>query len=129
MKRWKLPLWAAAVTLATSSTLAAASASPPRWHRVALHTKAQAEQNVLRALPQRSAHNRLRALLDQRTGLLRNNVQVVCRGRGVLFSEGSYHRFTCVARVHEHRGHALSLSYLARSSGRFRIKILAAARR
>lgn len=118
VKPWKLLLWMAVVVSTVGSTLAVASAAPP-WRRVALHTKAEAERNVLRAMPHHLSHKRMNWLLDKRTQLVRNNVQVVCRGRGVHL-EARYQRFVCTVRPHP-AGQGLRVSYHALTSDRFRL--------
>jgi hypothetical protein len=118
MNRWKLLLWMAVVVSTAGSTLAVASAAPP-WRRVSVHTKAEAEQNVLRAVPHRWSHKRMNWLLDRRTQLVRNNVQVVCSGRGVHL-EARYQLFVCTVRRHLAR-QSLRVSYRALSSGRSRL--------
>jgi hypothetical protein len=125
MRNWTLPLFAGALAVTGTATFASASTSPPRWHAVPLHTKAFAEQNVLRSLPQRLSRQRLRPLLDRRTALLKNNVQVVCRGAGPDSAGGAYHHFRCTAGFSARPSHRVVVSYLAKSSGRFRIRAVA----
>jgi hypothetical protein len=50
---------------------------------------------------------------------VRNNVQVVCSGRGVQL-DGRYPGFVCTVRRHSAR-QRLSVSYRALSSARFRL--------
>jgi hypothetical protein len=125
MRNWAFRLLAGALVTGGTATLASASAAPPRWHAVPLHTKALAEQNVLRTLPQRLSRHRLGSLLDQRTALLKNNVQVVCRGVGPDSAAGAYHHFRCTAGFAVRPSHRVVVSYVARSSGRFRIRAVA----
>jgi hypothetical protein len=92
-------------------------------------SKSIAERNVLRVTDGSWNHRRIRFLIDRRTGLLKNNVQAVCRGRGKRHANG-YRRFVCVVRPIHHRRHeGLYVSYRILPSGRCRIHWLALRRR
>jgi hypothetical protein len=93
---------------------------------ISAHTKAQAEVNVLRAVPRSWKASRMPGLIDPRTHLLVNNTEAVCHGRGWAHRGRRYTRFFCVVRPPEHRLRAgLYVSYRALPHGRFRIHWLA----
>src|SRR6266511_2293734 len=100
MDRPTLVICAAVVAASAATALTVASAAPAEWRRLPTQTKAEAERNVLRALPQRLNHTSRRWFLDGVTGLLKNNVQVICSGRGTRFSHGEYRRFRCLVRAY-----------------------------
>jgi len=107
------------------ATLVAVQYAPAAF-LIAAHTKAQAEVNVLRAVPRSWKASRMPGLIDPRTHLLVNNTEAVCHGRGKAHGGGRYTRFLCVVRPPEHRPRAgLNVSYRAFPHGRFRIQWLA----
>jgi hypothetical protein len=94
--------------------------------RPAAHTKGQAEVNVLRELSVEWKAWRRFGLTDQRTHLVVNNVEAVCRGRGRRYVGNRYSRFVCVVRPDAHRGReGLWLRYRALQGGRYRVRLLA----
>jgi hypothetical protein len=121
MRRLKLPACILVLAAGVGATLAAASTNPPRWHRVDVQAKAQAERNVLAGLTRYRRH--IKVLIDRRTGLLKDNVQVVCRGRGVRIGT-RYERFVCTVRSRHGRTRFV-LSYRGSEAGRFRIRLVA----
>jgi hypothetical protein len=86
-----------AVTAVLVIALVAASASPASGSRPG-HTKKQAERNVLRVAAKRWGDGRIADLLDARTGLLKDNVRSICRGRGSMLQGKRFNRFACVLR-------------------------------
>jgi hypothetical protein len=88
------------------------------------HTKQQAERNLLRAAPRVWKHGRLAGLIDRHTGLLKTNVQVVCRGRGARGGRTS-RRFVCVMRAWPYKARSLQVSYRALRGPYFRVRLLA----
>jgi hypothetical protein len=98
--------------------------------RPALHTKTQAEVNVLRVVARKWKAWRRFGLVDPRTHLLTDNTEAVCRGRGRRRAHDRFARFVCVVRPHVHHGpEGLWLSYRALSKGRFKVRFLAYHRR
>jgi len=90
------------------------------------HTKRQAEVNVLRVVSLNWKTWRRFGLTDQRTHLVADNTEAVCRGRGRQYVGDRYSRFVCVVRPHAHRGReGLWLSYRALTSGRCKVRFLA----
>jgi hypothetical protein len=123
MTRWNLSACALLLAMSAGAAFAAAPSGKPRWERIALDKKAHAERNVLAAVPKHWSHRRLRMFVDSRTGLLKNNVQAVCSGRGMR-SQGQHELFVCVVRRH-HARQRLLVSYRPVAPGRFRIDWLA----
>jgi hypothetical protein len=122
MRRPKLLTCTATVAIATGATLAFVSGAPAQLERTASHSKGVAERNVLRIVPRSWSDKRLAVLIDSRTGLLKNNVQVVCKGRGTQVSARRYRRFVCAIRpFHSSGRQALIVSYRSLSSGRCRV--------
>jgi hypothetical protein len=94
--------------------------------RPGAHTKRQAEVNVLRLVSLNWKAWRRFGLTDQRTHLVADNTEAVCRGRGRQYIGSRYSRFVCVVRAHSHRGReGLWLSYRALQSGHCKVRLLA----
>lgn len=105
-----------------TAALVSASPSQARPTRVAAQTKRTAERNVVRVATRSWNHRRIAALVDERTGLLRNNVRAICHGRGQRNSGRRYARFVCVLRPWPVAGQQeLFVTYRALSQRRFRI--------
>lgn len=101
-------------------------ATAARVRQGGAHTKKQAEVNVLRVIALKWKAWRRFGLIDQRTHLVSDNTEAVCRGRGRRHLGNRYSRFVCVVRPHAHRGRqGLWLSYRALSRGRCRLRFLA----
>jgi hypothetical protein len=66
----------------------------------------------------------MRTFIDRRTGLLKDNVQVICRGRGMSAGR-RYQRFVCTVRAHR-AGHQLRIAYRAAALDRFYLRWLPA---
>jgi hypothetical protein len=119
MRRWPALIL---VSLAIVSTPPSASGRL----RPAVHTKTQAEVNVLRVVARNWKSWRKFGLVDPRTHLLADNTEAVCQGRGRRHTGASYPRFVCVVRPHAHRGRqGLWLGYRVLSKVRFKVRILA----
>jgi hypothetical protein len=86
---------------------------PPKSEKQrALPQKGAAERDVLRLAQRRAAAGRAPQLVDATTGLLRNNVQAVCRSGGST-------AFLCVVHPpHRPSGEGLYLRYRPRKDGR-----------
>lgn len=118
-RQWTFALGALIATMSAALAVVPFSLAQPK--RVAAQTKTDAERNVLRIAARSWNHRRIAALIDRRTGLLRNNVQVVCRGRGHRLSGRRYHRYVCAIRPWPHKGQRqFYVSYRALPAGRFR---------
>ena len=114
-----LPVVLTLLTLGVVPYAAAASLVPA-------HTKAQAEQNVLRVVAKSWKPSRIPGLVDPQTHLLANNTEAICDGRGKPHGGRRYTRFVCVVRPGVHRpGAGLYVSYRALPHGRFRVHWLA----
>jgi hypothetical protein len=86
--------------------------------------KARAEQTILRVALRYWRHPAARAgLVDARSGLLRNNVRAICHGQGRQIGDG-YHRFRCVMQGWPSPHGSLVISYDARGSGAFRVRLV-----
>ena len=99
------------------------AARPPRANSPvrATQTKRHAELDVLRLTPRAWKHSRIRDLVDPRSGLLRNNVRAICRGRGKASAGGRYRRFLCVVRRWPAHGRQeLYITYRVLAGGAFR---------
>ena len=119
MRRWLVALL---VLLAIISVPLGAAARV----RPGAHTKRQAEVNVLRVVGMNWKVWRRFGLTDQRTHLVADNTEAVCRGRGGRHVGNRYSRFVCVVRPHAHHGReGLWLSYRALPSGRYNVRFLA----
>jgi hypothetical protein len=102
--------------------LVAASVSPATGLRSG-HTKKQAERNVLRVAAQRWGHVRIPDLVDARTGLLKDNVRSICRGRGGMLQGKRFNRFACVLRPWPFQTRQqLQVTYRALSNTRFQLR-------
>jgi hypothetical protein len=94
--------------------------------RQGAQTKKQAEVNVLRVVALKWKAWRRFGLTDQRTHLVADNTEAVCRGRGIRHLGNRYPRFVCVVRPHAHRARGgLWLSYRALQKGRCSVRFLA----
>jgi hypothetical protein len=101
---------------------AAASASPAAGPRLG-HTKKQAERNLLRVAAQRWGHGRIPDLVDARTGLLKDNVRSICRGRGGMLHGKRFNRFACVLRPWPFQTRQqLHVTYRALANMRFQLR-------
>jgi hypothetical protein len=119
MRRWLVGLLV--LTAITSVPLGTAARVRP-----GAHTKRQAEVNVLRVVAVNWKAWRRFGLTDQRTHLVADNTEAVCRGRGRRHVGNRYSRFVCVVRPHAHRGRAgLWLTYRALRGGRCKVHFLA----
>jgi hypothetical protein len=119
MRRWLVALL---VSLAIISVPLGTAASV----RPGAHTKRRAEVNVLRVVAVNWKAWRRFGLTDQRTHLVADNTEAVCRGRGMRHLGNRYSRFVCVVRPHAHRGReGLWLSYRALPRGRCSVRFLA----
>jgi hypothetical protein len=97
--------------------------------RPPLHTKRQAEVNVLRVVAKRWKALRRSGLVNPHTHLLADNTEAVCSGRGRSRAK-RFQRFLCVVRPHAHRGRqGLWLRYRALAKGRCRVTVVAFRRR
>jgi hypothetical protein len=122
MKLPTLSFGRTALAAALAATLVAASTSQARTPGMPAQTKQTAERNVVRVAPHSWNHRRIAALVDERTGLLRNNVRAICRGRGPRYSGKRYARFVCLLRPWPAAGRQeLLVTYRARAHGRFRM--------
>jgi hypothetical protein len=111
-----------ALTAVLMMGLVAVSASPAASPRAG-HTKKQAERNLLRVAALRWSHGRIPDLIDARTGLLKDNVRSICRGRGRLLHGKRFHRFACVLRPWPFQAQQeLHVTYLALSNTRFAVR-------
>jgi len=87
------------------------------------HTKKQAELNLLRMAAQSRGHGRIPELVDERTGLLKNNVRSICSGRGHVLKGKRFREFACVLRPWPFRvRQELHVTYRALSSTRFHLR-------
>ena len=112
------PVAATAVLL---TGLVAVSASPAAG-RTPGHTKKQAERNLPRVVAHKWGR-RLPDLVDPRTGLLKDNVRSICRGRGQLLHGKRFRRFACIVRPWPFRTQQqLHVMYRAFSNNRFSIR-------
>jgi hypothetical protein len=94
--------------------------------RPGAHTKRQAEVNVLHVVALNWKAWRRFGLTDQRTHLVADNTEGVCRGRGRRHAGDRYTRFVCVVRPDAHRWReGLWLSYRALPRGRCHVRFLA----
>jgi hypothetical protein len=94
------------------------------------HSKKQAEVNVLRVIARKWKAKPLPEIRDQRTHLLLDNTEAVCKGRGKPRAPRRYSRFVCVVRPHIHtRRQGLFVRYRSLPKGRFTIRWLAYRRR
>jgi hypothetical protein len=100
-----------------------ALAVPAQAHRrgVPAQTKLVAERNLVRIAPRSWSHSRIPMLIDEQTGLLRNNVRAICHGRGQRYRGSRYARFVCLLRPWPlATQRQLFVAYRARARGRFR---------
>lgn len=112
-------------TAVAAALIATAPASAQRAHGVAAQTKRTAELNVMRAVPHFRGRHRLPELIDAHTGLLRNNVRAICRGRGARYGKRAFARFVCVVRPWPAAGkRELVVTYRSMSSRRYRVRWL-----
>src|SRR5438270_9305580 len=122
MKRSTVSCGRTALAAVATAALVSASASQARPTRVAAQTKRTAERNVVRVAARSWTHRRIAALVDERTGLLRNNVRAICHGRGQRYSGKRYARFVCVLRPWPAAGQQeLFVTYHALPHRRFRM--------
>ena len=97
--------------------------------RATAQTKRVAEWNVLRIAAHSWNHRRIADLIDAKTGLLRDNVRAVCKGRGARVGT-RYMRFVCRLRPWPAKGkQELYVTYLALPGGRCRVHWLKIHRR
>jgi hypothetical protein len=112
----------AAVAILITTPLIAAPGSPASRPPVPAQTKQEAEQNVLRIAARSWSHRRIGDLIDPRTGLLRDNVQTFCKGRGQRFRGAHYTRFLCTLRPWPSSGkQELYVTYRVLPHGRLRV--------
>jgi hypothetical protein len=91
-------------------------------HGGAQVSRAQAQRDVLAALARGWGRRRIRALFNQRTHLLRNNTQAVCRR---VSGSRARARFICVVRPARHRRRqGLYVEYRDRGHGGFALRWL-----
>jgi hypothetical protein len=120
----RLPLVMATVALVATLVPQGDAARAPA------HSKRQAEVNVLRAIARKWKAKPLPEIRDQRTHLLLDNTEAVCKGRGKRRGLKRYSRFLCVVRPHIHtRRQGLYLSYRTLPKNRFALSWLAYRRR
>jgi hypothetical protein len=104
---------------ATHRTLRArhASKGPHATHEQPSRTKAAAERSVL-ALVQAAPSSRVAPLIDSKSGLLKNNVQAICRRQKAR----SLVRFLCIVRPYgAARGAGLYIRYTLAHGGRWSV--------
>ena len=118
MRRW-LAFVSVLITAFVVVSPTQSRVSPP------VHSKKQAEVNVLRVVAKRWKALRKTGLVDRRTHLLADNTEAVCSGRGRPRGK-RFQRFACVVRPHDHRGReGLWLRYRALPKGRCRVTVIA----
>jgi hypothetical protein len=121
VKRRTVILVYVALAALGAGPLGAARPPAPSTPARASHTKRQAELDVLRLVPRAWKHSRIRDLVDPRSGLLRNNVRAICRGRGRTSRGNGYGRFVCVVRPWPAHGRQeLYVTYRVLAGGGFR---------
>jgi Ni/Co efflux regulator RcnB len=94
-------------------------------HKPPAHSKRRAERNVLRLVPRGwNAKARSLGLINRDTNLVKDNVQALCRGKGVRIGT-RYRRFNCAVWSWPRRGRAgLYLTYQVRGQEWFRTHLV-----
>jgi len=99
------------------------AATPGHAARGAVHpgfqTRSQAEVHVLAIVARSWRWSHMPGLVDSRSGMLVDNTQAICRGRGPRRPGLRFGRFLCVVRPYHHRPRqGLYVTYRALPDGR-----------
>lgn len=111
--------------LAAVPARAAVQAAPAGWQ-----TRAQAQVHLLAIVARSWQWARMPGLVDARSGMLVDNTQAICRGRGRRRLGARFSRFVCVVRPYHHDARqGLYVTYRALPEGRAIVHWLAYRRR
>lgn len=109
-----------AIVLSASICVTAAQAKSTASPR----TKHRAERDVLRAIPRFAHRAGVAALIDAQSGLLKDNVQISCKGRGKRYRGGRRASFVCSIRPAAKQRITVRVVYRGARSGTFHLRWL-----
>ena len=116
------PLWGVVLAIVLWGCLCVTAAQAKST--VSPRTKHRAERDVLRAIPRFAHRAGVALLIDEQSGLLKDNVQIICTGRGKRYSRGRRASFVCSIRPAPKHGIAVRVVYRGLRSGGFHLRWL-----